>query len=99
MAFPPPPPIPIALIRALTLVEDPKLILFDEANTFLDQDSDARLLELLSQYRGKCALVIVSHRPSYLGLADTSYVIRDHGVHQAAKDVRQSIDRLQREFA
>jgi ATP-binding cassette subfamily C protein LapB len=89
----------IALIRALTLVEDPKLILFDEANTFLDQESDARLLEMLSQYRGKCAMVIVSHRPSYLGLADTSYVIRDHSVHQAAEDVRGSIGRLQREFA
>ncbi len=87
------------MIRALTLVEDPKLILFDEANTYLDQESDTRLLELLRNYRGKCALVIVSHRPSFLDLADTTYVIRDHGVHQAAEDVRGSIDRLQREFA
>lgn len=89
----------IALIRALTLIEDPKLILFDEANTFLDQESDVRLLELLGHYRGKCTMVIVSHRPSFLALADTRYVIRDHGVHPAAGDVRDSIDRLQREFA
>lgn len=89
----------IALIRALTLVEDPKLILFDEANTFLDEESDARLLNLLGTYHGKCSLVIVSHRPSYLRLADSTYVIRDNGVHQAADDVRGSIDRLKREFA
>ncbi|MDA1323229.1 MAG: ABC transporter transmembrane domain-containing protein [Proteobacteria bacterium] len=89
----------IALIRALTLVENPQLILFDEANTFLDQDSDTRLLELLKYYRGKSALVIVSHRPSFLELADTRYVIRDHGVHKAPEDARGSIDRIQREFA
>jgi ABC-type bacteriocin/lantibiotic exporter with double-glycine peptidase domain len=89
----------IALIRALTLVEDPKLILFDEANTFLDQDSDARLLDLLNSYREKCAMVIVSHRPSYLQLADTNYVIRDHGVHPAAVGVRGSLNRLRQEYA
>lgn len=89
----------IALVRALTLIDQPRLVLFDEANTFLDQESDARLLELLREYRGHCAMVIVSHRPSYLALADRTYVIRDRGLHEAPEGVRESLDRLQREFA
>ena len=89
----------VALVRALTLVDEPRLILFDEANTYLDQDSDARLLELLRAYRRRCAMVIVSHRPSYLALAERTYVIREHGLQEAPEGVRETFERLQREFA
>lgn len=89
----------IALVRALTLVEDPRLILFDEANSFLDQESDVKLLEVLREYRGSCTVVIVSHRPSYLELADRTYLIQDHGLQEAPEGIRDSFERLQREFA
>lgn len=89
----------IALVRALTLVEDPKLILFDEANTFLDQKSDALLLNLLREYQGSCAMAIVSHRPSFLALADRSYEIREHRVHEITNSARDSQNRLEQEFA
>ncbi len=89
----------IALVRALTLIEDPKLILFDEANTFLDQKSDALLLELLREYSGNCAMAIVSHRPSFLALADRSYQIRGHGVHEVTNGARKSLERLEKEYA
>ena len=89
----------IALVRALTLVEDPKLILFDEANTFLDQKSDALLLDLLKEYRQSCAMAIVSHRPSFLALADRSFEIRERRVHEITNGVRDSLNRLEKEFA
>jgi ATP-binding cassette, subfamily C, bacterial LapB len=89
----------IALVRALTLVEDPKLILFDEANTYLDQKSDALLLNLLREYRSSCAMAIVSHRPSFLALADRSYEIREHRVHEITNSARDSQNRLEQEFA
>lgn len=89
----------IALVRALTLVEDPKLILFDEANTFLDQRSDALLLDLLTAYRGTCAMAIVSHRPSFLALADRAYRIDQGRLQEVGHEVRDSLDRLQKELA
>ncbi len=89
----------IALVRALTLVEDPKLILFDEANTFLDQKADGLLLDLLKEYRGDCAMAIVSHRPSFLALADRAYQIRDRRLEEIRNGARESQNRLQKEFA
>lgn len=89
----------IALVRALTLVEDPKLILFDEANTYLDQRSDALLLDLLTAYRGTCAMAIVSHRPSFLALADRAYRIDQGRLQEVGHEVRDSLDRLQKELA
>ena len=89
----------IALVRALTLVDDPRLILFDEANTFLDQKSDAQLLDLLQERRGNCAMAIVSHRPSYLALADRSYQIRGRGLDEMKNGPRESLARLEKEFA
>ena len=88
----------IALVRALTLVEEPKLILFDEANTFLDQKSDALLLDVLNEYKGKCAMAIVSHRPSFLALADRAYQIRGRSVHEVGNGARESQKRLEEEF-
>lgn len=88
----------IALVRALTLVEEPKLILFDEANTFLDRKSDALLLEVLNEYKGKCAMAIVSHRPSFLALADRAYQIRGRSVHEMGNGARESQKRLEEEF-
>lgn len=89
----------IALVRALTLVEDPRLILFDEANTFLDQKSDQMLLDLLGEYKGNSAMAIVSHRPSFLALADRSYQIRGQAVHAVANGPHESYARLEKEFA
>lgn len=89
----------IALVRALTLVEDPRLILFDEANTFLDQKSDELLLDLLREFKGNSAMAIVSHRPSFLALADRSYQIRGHAVHAVSNGVHDSFARLESEYA
>lgn len=89
----------IVLVRALTLVEKPQLILFDEANTFLDEKSDLLLLDLLKEYKGTCAMAIVSHRPSFLALADRAYQIRDRSLHEIVNGPRESLERLQKEFA
>ena len=61
----------IAVIRAL--VDQPRIILFDEANTALDQESDTRLRELLRRMKGHVTIVLVSYRPSLLELADRRF--------------------------
>lgn len=90
----------IALVRALTLIEKPKLLLFDEANVHLDRESDALLREVLEQYRGECSMAVVSHRPSYLGMADRLCILRDGTVQEASdtNSIHESLERIESTF-
>ena len=65
----------IVMVRAL--VGQPPVILFDDANAALDQQSDAALRGLLARLKGSRTMVIVSHRPSLLRLCDRLYRIAD----------------------
>ena len=89
----------IALVRALTMTEDPRLILFDEAYDQLDRDSDEKLHTLLREFAGKCTIVIISHRPSYLELANRTLILRNGGLELAKSGARQALDQLQKEYA
>ncbi|MGB0682590.1 MAG: ATP-binding cassette domain-containing protein [Magnetovibrionaceae bacterium] len=65
----------IAIVRAL--VDRPKVILFDEANQGLDAQSDTLLRKLLETLKGKSTIVIVSHRPALLRIADRRFSMED----------------------
>ena len=66
---------PIAIARELA--NNPKIVLFDEANTAVDAKADHKLLQTLRYIHGRCTLVIVSHRPSYINLADRVFALKD----------------------
>jgi ATP-binding cassette subfamily C protein LapB len=64
----------------------PRLVLFDEANSYLDAAGDAMLRAVLEELKGNTTLVIVSHRPSLLQLADELYEIKDGRlIHHVAR--------------
>ena len=63
----------IAIARAL--LGEPRLLLFDEANTALDGRSEMKLKQLLADYRPRAAIVLVSYRPSLLAMADRRYML------------------------
>lgn len=65
----------LAIARAL--IENPRIILFDEANTAMDIRSDNILRNVLEQLKGQRTMILVSHRPSILKLADKVYEIAD----------------------
>jgi ABC-type protease/lipase transport system fused ATPase/permease subunit len=90
----------IALVRALTIIERPKLLLFDEANAHLDRASDGLLREMLEQYRGDCSMVVVSHRPSYLGMADRLCILHGGFLQDAneTNSVHDSLQQIERKF-
>ncbi|MEO5347486.1 MAG: ATP-binding cassette domain-containing protein [Magnetococcus sp. YQC-9] len=73
----------IAIARAL--LDHPNLVLFDEANTSIDSRGDEELKQELMRFRGKVTLIMVSHRPSLVTLADRIYKIQDRTLVQQEK--------------
>ena len=65
----------ISLVRGLAT--ESQYILFDEANSAIDGTGDAELRVLLEELKTKCGLVLISHRPSLLKLADEIYELKD----------------------
>jgi len=68
----------IAIARAL--VDKPRVLLFDEANTSMDGPGDAMLRNLLERLKGRVTLILVTPRPSMLNLADRIYDIKDRNL-------------------
>jgi ATP-binding cassette, subfamily C, bacterial LapB len=58
----------IGIVRALAT--KPAIVLFDEANANLDASDDERLREFLLSLHGRTTLVLASHRPSLIQIAD-----------------------------
>jgi ATP-binding cassette subfamily C protein LapB len=65
----------ILIIR--TLIKDPKIVLFDEANLALDVDSDIRLRKFLLSQKGKCTQILSTHRPSLIAMGDRHFKLED----------------------
>ncbi len=65
------------IIVIQNLIHDPDVILFDQANQSVDMETDKKFFNLLSSLKGKKTIVVVSHRPSLVKLADKNYIIRD----------------------
>ncbi|MEO5347378.1 MAG: ATP-binding cassette domain-containing protein [Magnetococcus sp. YQC-9] len=65
----------IAIIRVLAM--QPKILLFDEANTAIDSAGDILLRNHLETLKGQCTLLLVSQRPSLLKITDRCYLFKD----------------------
>ncbi|MEM8657041.1 MAG: ABC transporter transmembrane domain-containing protein [Pseudomonadota bacterium] len=55
------------------LVANPDVILFDQANAALDQQSDARLLDLLGRLQPEKIIILVTNRPEYRQIANKHF--------------------------
>jgi ATP-binding cassette subfamily C protein LapB len=65
----------ICLVRAL--INCPKILILDEANTSLDEDGDRLLRQIVRSLHGQVTIIFVTHRPSIQELADASYELVD----------------------
>ncbi len=65
----------IAIARAL--VGEPRIVLFDEANTAVDGAGDAYLRLTLERLKGSSTLILVTPRPSLLRLANRVFGLQD----------------------
>lgn len=60
---------------ARALVRGSKVLLLDEPEQNLDEDGDRMFIDLIQSLKGKIAIVLVSHRPSHIRLADQAIVL------------------------
>ncbi len=65
------------LTIARALAGHPKILLFDGANTHLDQASEARLRTALEELRGEMTIILVTHRPFMHQIADRVLQLSD----------------------
>ena len=66
----------IGLARAI--FGDPSLVVLDEPSSNLDSDGDTALLSCLSELKKRrTTVVMISHRPNTLGVADKLLVLRE----------------------
>lgn len=61
----------IGLARAF--LHDAPLLLLDEPTSNLDSLNEGQILRTLTEQRGKRAVVLISHRPSTMSIADKTY--------------------------
>ena len=87
----------IGLARAL--YGDPALLVLDEPNSSLDDDGDISLMGALAQAKARgAALVVVTHRPQILDLADKLLILRD-GQMQSFGPREQVVEALKQAMA
>jgi len=65
------------IVMVRSLVGDPSIVLFDDANANFDIKNDNKLLSLIQRLKGNRTLVIVSHRPSFLRLCDRQFTLSE----------------------
>lgn len=61
----------ISLVRVL--MDEPSLLLFDDADRALDKEGYNRLFRLIGRMKGRCTILMVSHDQNLLSFADLSY--------------------------
>jgi ATP-binding cassette subfamily C protein len=61
----------ISLARAL--VTKPRLLILDEVTSALDPDTEEEIVENIAGLRGDYTIVAITHRPTWMRIADQSY--------------------------
>ena len=68
----------VGLARALA--KNTGLLLVDEATSALDATNEQAIVEALGKLRGHRTMVIVTHRPALVSIADTVVVLKDGAI-------------------
>ena len=79
--------LPPGFLRGLSMarafVNPAQILLLDEPGASLDEESDQRLISQLKKLKGKRTIVMVSHRPSHIRLADKAVLLEQGSVQLA----------------
>jgi PrtD family type I secretion system ABC transporter len=82
----------VALARAL--FGKPRFVILDEPNSSLDHEGEEALVRAIAQAKAQgTTIIVITHRPSILGLADKLLLLRN-GAIEAFGDSREVIAKL-----
>ena len=81
------------LSMARAFVSPARILLLDEPGASLDEESDRRFIEQLKQLKGGHTVIMVSHRPSHIRLADKAILLKQ-GTIQLAGSADEVIARM-----
>lgn len=84
----------IALTRAL--VDEPAIILFDDADRALDKDGYNMLFRLIGRLKGRCTIVMASEDENLLSFADRTYDLVNGKADEAQEMGARGISYLSR---
>lgn len=73
----------IALARAL--MRDPDILILDEATSALDWENELALADTIGELRGAVTILIITHRPALVAVADVVHVMDDGRIVQSAR--------------
>ena len=73
----------ICIARAL--VNNPKILILDEATSSLDKINENQILELIETLRDKVSIIFITHKPDNLKIADQIIYIKKGGFYEIKK--------------
>ncbi|MBL3529466.1 MAG: peptidase domain-containing ABC transporter [gamma proteobacterium endosymbiont of Lamellibrachia anaximandri] len=82
-----------SLSMARAFVSPARILLLDEPGASLDDESDRRFMEQIKQLKGKKTIIMVSHRPSHIRLAD-KVVLLEKGSVEFIGPADQAVEKL-----
>ena len=68
----------IGIARAL--YKRPKLIIFDESTSALDEKNEIKFIETIKNLNQNCTLIIISHKKYPLSICDSIYELKDNSI-------------------
>jgi ABC-type bacteriocin/lantibiotic exporter with double-glycine peptidase domain len=69
------------LTIARAIIRKPPILLLDEPGQMLDEEGDRALIELIEEFRLWSTVIIVTHRPSHIRIADRLAVMNEGKIH------------------
>ena len=73
----------ICIARAL--VNDPKILILDEATSSLDKKNEDQIIELIESLRDKVSIIFITHKPDILKIADQILYVKKGGLYEIKK--------------
>lgn len=85
------------LAIARTLLQDPEILIFDEATSNIDEESEEIIMKLIRKISCEKTIIIISHRLSNVKLSDNIYYMSDGEVKE--QGTHEELINAQKDYA